>query len=248
MPTPKKSRKKSLKKPAGKPSRSTRSARVPAKKKREPGLKRMETSPLIEAKESEIHGMGVYAVAPIKKGARIIEYIGERISHDEADRRYELKENDDGHTFLFVASNRTVIDATGGGNVARYINHSCNPNCETVIEQSRVFVEAIKTIKPGDELVYDYQLTWYSTDEPEDLALYTCRCGAPKCRGTMLDRVALDKQAEEKKKASRKKSARKKSRKKAAGKKTSKKSSKKGARNAGKSASKTAGKSARKKK
>ncbi len=149
--------------------------------------------------------MGVYAVAPIKKGKRILEYIGERISHDEADRRYEKKGADDGHTFLFIASNRTVIDATGGGNVARYINHSCAPNCETVIEKSRVFVEAIRDIKPGDELGYDYQLTWYSTDAPEDLALYACRCGAKQCRGTMLDREALDKQAEKKKQANKRK-------------------------------------------
>jgi SET domain-containing protein len=216
MPTSK-SRKKSLKKSAAKTSsRTARNKKGPAKKKakrREPGLKRIETSPLVEARGSEIHGMGVYAVAPIKKGTRVLEYIGERISHAEADRRYEQKGADDGHTFLFIASSRTVIDATGGGNVARYINHSCNPNCETVIEQSRVFVEAIRNIKPGEELGYDYQLTWYSTDAPEDLALYACRCGAAKCRGTMLDREPLDKQAEKKKKAAKKKSARKSKRK-----------------------------------
>jgi SET domain-containing protein len=207
MPMPKKSRKKSVK-----PAVRTRSKSGPAKKKaparrrrRKAALPRIETSPLIEARNSEIHGKGVYAVAPIKKGARIIEYIGERISHAEADRRYERKGADDGHTFLFIASNRTVIDATDGGNDARYINHSCNPNCETVIEQSRVFVEAIRSIKPGEELGYDYQLTWDSTDEPEDLALYACRCGAKKCRGTMLDREPLDKKkADEKKKGKKK--------------------------------------------
>ena len=152
----------------------------------------LAASPLIEARNSPIHGKGVYALAPIKKGTRIIEYLGDRISHAEADRRYENK-GDDGHTFLFIASNRTVIDAGIGGNDARFVNHHCDPNCETVIEGSRVFVDAIRNIKSGDELGYDYQLTWESTDDPKELALYACRCGARKCRGTMLDREPLDK-------------------------------------------------------
>lgn len=153
---------------------------------------RYATSPLVEARDSHIHGRGVYALANIKKGARILEYLGERISHAEADRRYELKGDDDGHTFLFIASNRTVIDAGVYGNDARFINHSCNPNCETVIEGSRVFIDAIRNIKPGEELGYDYQLTWESTDDPAELALYACRCGAKRCRGTMLDREPMD--------------------------------------------------------
>ena len=129
---------------------------------------------------------------PIKKGSRVIEYLGERISHAEADRRYEEKGDDDGHTFLFIASNRTVIDAGVDGNEARFINHSCDPNCETVIERSRVFIEAIRDIQPGEELGYDYQLTWESTDDPTELANYACRCGAKRCRGTMLDKHPTD--------------------------------------------------------
>jgi len=148
---------------------------------------------LVAARRSRIHGTGVYATAFIKKGTRIIEYLGERISHSEADRRYERKRDDDGHTFLFIASSRTVIDAGVKGNEARFINHHCQPNCEAVIENSRVYIEAIRNIKPGDELGYDYQLTWESTDDPQELALYECRCGAKKCRGTMLDREPLDK-------------------------------------------------------
>lgn len=158
----------------------------------------LASSPLVAARNSKIHGRGVYAIAPIKKGTRIFEYIGERISHAEADRRYAEKQADDGHTFLFIASHRTVIDASVGGNDARFINHSCNPNCETSIEEingrNRVFIDAIRDIKPGEELGYDYQLTWESTDDPEELALYQCRCGAKRCRGTMLDRKPLDKQ------------------------------------------------------
>jgi uncharacterized protein len=149
--------------------------------------------PPVVTRNSKIHGRGVYATRTIAKGARIIEYLGERITHAEADRRYERKGDDDGHTFLFIASRRTVIDAGVNGNEARYINHSCAPNCETVIENGRVFIEAIRRIKAGEELGYDYQLTWESTDDPVELALYACRCGAKRCRGTMLDREPLDK-------------------------------------------------------
>jgi SET domain-containing protein len=156
-------------------------------------------APIVEARDSGIHGRGVYAVAPIRKGTRIIEYLGERISHAEADRRYEIKGDDDGHTFLFIASARTVIDAGVNGNDARFINHSCNPNCETVIEGSRVFIDAIRNIRPGEELGYDYQLTWESTDDPEELALYACRCGAKHCRGTMLDVEPVDKNKKQRK-------------------------------------------------
>lgn len=150
--------------------------------------------PLYEVRRSGIHGFGVYAVRPIRKGTRILEYLGERISHAEADRRYEQKGSDDGHTFLFVASQRTVIDAGVNGNEARFMNHSCDPNCESVTEDSRVYVDAIRDIKPGEELGYDYSLTWESTDDPTELALYACRCGARRCRGTMLDPEPSDRQ------------------------------------------------------
>lgn len=148
---------------------------------------------LIEVRDSPIHGRGVYARSDIKKGRRILEYVGERISHREADRRFFEKPDDDGHTFLFIVDGRTVIDGTTGGNPSRFVNHCCDPNCETVIEDRRVFVETIRDIKAGEELGYDYQLTWESTDDAEDLALYACRCGAKNCRGTMLDREPLDK-------------------------------------------------------
>jgi len=177
-----------------------RKERRPLPKKRAVSL---AASALVEARNSDIHGRGVYAIAPIKKGTRVLEYLGERISHGEADARYEKKGDDDGHTFLFIASNRTVIDAGVDGNDARFINHSCAPNCETVIENSRVFIDAIRNIKPGEELGYDYQLTWESTDDPAELALYACRCGAKKCRGTMLDKEPTDKK-DEKKKAKKK--------------------------------------------
>jgi SET domain-containing protein len=174
----------------------TKSRSKKGRHKVKPSRSRYASSDLIEVRDSTIHGRGVYAIAPIRRGTRIIEYLGERISHAEADRRYENKGTDNGHTFLFIASSRTVIDAGVDGNGARFINHSCDPNCETVIEGSRVFIDAISNIRPGDELGYDYQLTWESTDDPEELALYGCRCGASKCRGTMLDREPLDKKKE----------------------------------------------------
>ena len=150
-----------------------------------------EESPYDVVRNSRIHGRGVYAARRIRKGTRIIEYVGDRISHAEADARYDARP-DDGHTFLFVVDDEICIDAGIGGNAARFINHKCDANCETIIEDRRVFIEALRTIQPGEELGYDYQLTWESTDDPEELALYRCLCGAADCRGTMLDRVPLD--------------------------------------------------------
>lgn len=141
---------------------------------------------LIRVRRSRVHGQGVFARRRIRKGARIIEYLGDRVSHKEADRRYEAKTTDDNHTFLFIVDGRTVIDAGVDGSDARFINHSCDPNCETVIENRRVFIEAIRTIQPGDELSYDYQIQREPGD-PEDIdEVFACRCGASGCRGTML--------------------------------------------------------------
>jgi hypothetical protein len=168
-----------------------------------------DADPLYVVKRSKIHGRGVYAARRIRSGTRIIEYVGDRIPHEEADSRYEMKADDDGHTFLFVVDDDLCIDAGVGGNAARFINHKCDANCETIIEGRRVFIEAIRTIQPGEELGYDYQLTWESTDDPDELALYTCRCGAANCRGTMLDRESVDakKKAAAKRKAAAKKKA-----------------------------------------
>ena len=156
-------------------------------------------------RRSRIHGRGVYATQPIAKGTRVIEYLGDRITNAQADQRYELRPQHDGHTFLFVVDNRICIDAGVGGNAARFINHSCAPNCETLIENGRVFIEAIRAIEPGEELGYDYQLTWESTDDPAELALFDCHCGAAECRGSMLDPVPLDKKRALKRKAAARK-------------------------------------------
>ncbi len=148
----------------------------------------IRTSKLIEVRRSSVHGSGVFAVAPIKKGTRIIEYLGDRVSHAEADRRYDDHDVNDNHTFLFIVNKRTVIDAGVNGNDARFINHQCDPNCESVVDSKihRVFIEAIRDIKPGEELGYDYQIGREKDDPPNVDEIYACRCGAAKCRGTML--------------------------------------------------------------
>ena len=124
--------------------------------------------------------------ADIKKGTRIAEYLGDRISHAEADERYEDHDENDNHTFLFIVDKRTVIDAGVDGNDARFINHACDPNCESEIENGRVFIDAIRDIEPGEELGYDYQIGREKDDPPNVDEIYACRCGSPKCRGTML--------------------------------------------------------------
>jgi hypothetical protein len=161
----------------------------------------LTTTDLIEVRRSNVHGLGVFAAKPIPKGARIIEYVGERVSHDEADRRYEEKDANDSHTFLFIVDGKTVIDAGVDGNDARFFNHSCDPNCESTVEKRRVFIEAIRDIEAGTELTYDYQIQ-REDDDPENIdEVFACRCGFPQCRGTMLwptERKAKRKKAKKK--------------------------------------------------
>jgi SET domain-containing protein len=139
----------------------------------------------LEVRESAVHGRGVYVTGPIRKGARIIEYKGTRVPWNEAS-----PQADGPHTFLFGLTNgRDVIDPEIGGNEARWINHSCEPNCEAIEEGNRVFIYALRALAPGEELFYDYGL---EVDEPRTRKLereYECRCGSPGCRGTLLAAV-----------------------------------------------------------
>jgi SET domain-containing protein len=148
--------------------------------------KRGLAQPFIEVRDSPLHGRGVFARRRIAAGTRVIEYLGERVSHREADRRYGDKQPHDNHTFLFIVDARTVIDAGVDGNEARFVNHACEPNCESVIEASRVFIDALRTIEPGEELTYDYQIQREPDDPPDVDAIFACRCGFGGCRGTML--------------------------------------------------------------
>jgi SET domain-containing protein len=141
----------------------------------------------IARRRSPIHGNGVFAVVDIPKGTEVIEYRGEVMTHAQIDRKY-AKVPDNGHTFLFTLNDRYVIDANTGGNVARWINHSCRPNCEPYEDDDcRVFIAAKRTIRAGEELSYDYKLNVPGRRTARLLADYACRCGSPRCRGTMID-------------------------------------------------------------
>lgn len=139
-----------------------------------------------ELRQSPIQGNGAFATRRIRKGARIIEYTGERITQDEADKRYDDEAMGRHHTFLFTLDEKTVIDAAVDGNEARFINHSCDPNCQALIEDGKIFIYALKDISPGEELSYDYAYERAEGMEEESEKLYVCRCGAKNCRGTIL--------------------------------------------------------------
>lgn len=138
-------------------------------------------------KHSKIQGRGGYATRDIKKGERLIEYVGERISWAESDRRYDDTKVKRHHTFLFTVNKRTVIDAAHDGNDARFINHSCDPNCEAIDEKNRIYIHSMKPIRKGEELVYDYGYARDKNTTEEDEKLYVCKCGSPRCRGTILE-------------------------------------------------------------
>ena len=140
----------------------------------------------IKVRKSGVHGKGVFSAATLKKGEVLIEYVGEVISWKEALRRHPHDPKDPDHTFYFHIDDKHVIDAKHGGNAARWINHACTPNCEADEIDGRIFIKALRTIKPGTELFYDYGLI---IDEPYTKKLkkqFECRCGTKGCRGTML--------------------------------------------------------------
>lgn len=141
----------------------------------------------MELRRSPIQGLGAFARTDIPRGTRIIEYAGEKISNAEADRRYDDDAMTRHHTFLFILNSRTVVDAARAGNEARFLNHSCDPNCETIIERGHIWIEAVRPISAGEELLYDYQYEDDSDYTDQQLfEFYGCRCGAAKCRGTIV--------------------------------------------------------------
>lgn len=148
----------------------------------------VKTPPPLEIRASPIAGLGAFATRPIQKRARIIEYGGERITTAEADTRYSDGTSAHARVLLFTVDSRTVIDAAVNGNQARYINHSCEPNCESVTERGRIWIYALRDIEPGEELTYDYNLTG-DDDIGVQAAQYACHCGASACRGTMYQVV-----------------------------------------------------------
>jgi uncharacterized protein len=159
------------------PAASTREPSAPATS---------DPHPLFELRTSPIQGVGAFALTKIRKGTRIIEYIGEIITDEEADRRYDDESQERHHTFLFALDNGFCIDAAFGGNDARFINHSCDPNCEAMDVKGKIWIEAIRTIQPGEELAYDYAYERDGEHDAEWEKLYVCHCGAANCRGTIL--------------------------------------------------------------
>lgn len=141
---------------------------------------------LVELRKSSIQGKGVFAMVDIPKGRRILEYLGERISHGEANRRSSDDPSSRHHTFLFTLNDRVVLDASRSGNEARFINHSCDPNCEAILDRGHIYIYAKRNIRAGSELFYDYKYTTDDNYTVEDLKkLYPCRCGTKRCRGTI---------------------------------------------------------------
>lgn len=181
----------------------------------------------IQTRRSGVHGKGVFAVQDLAEGETLIEYVGEIINWKEALRRHPHDPKDPNHTFYFHIDEDHVIDAKHGGNSSRWINHSCKPNCEADEEGGRVFIKALRNIKAGEELFYDYGLIIDAPYTKKLLAEYPCWCGAKNCRGTLLS--PKDDEKKDKKKSTKKsgKKAEAKADKKKTVKKTEKKADKK---------------------
>lgn len=152
-----------------------------------PAPARARTKPY-SVRTSTIHGRGVFAARTIRKGTTIIEYRGERTTWEIASERSDSDpSNPPNHTFIFSTSDGGVIDGGRRGNAARWINHSCAPNCRSYEDaKGRIFIEARRTIRAGDELTYDYRLELDGRVTRKLRAEYACRCGSKRCRGSLL--------------------------------------------------------------
>ena len=140
-------------------------------------------------RRSGIHGRGAFATRPIAAGTRLVEYTGERLTPAAADARYPDPPpgaTEVHHTFLFAIDDHVVIDAAVGGNAARWINHSCDPNCDAVIDDGRIWIETIRDVAPGEELAYDYAYVLEERHTPAAKRRFPCHCRAMTCRGTIL--------------------------------------------------------------
>jgi SET domain-containing protein len=151
-----------------------------------PKKSKVSSSRRIQTRRSGVHGTGVFAVQNIAEGETLIEYVGEVIDWDLAQERHPHDPSDPNHTFYFSLENGMVIDALYGGNSSRWINHSCDPNCEADEVDGRVFIKALRNIAAGEELNYDYGLTIDERYTAKLKAEYPCWCGGKSCRGTLL--------------------------------------------------------------
>jgi len=140
----------------------------------------------IQTRRSGVHGRGVFAVQDIAEGEVLIEYTGEVITWQQAQDRHPHDPLQPNHTFYFHVDEDRVIDAKFGGNSARWINHSCDPNCFADEREGRIFITALRNIAAGEELNYDYGLIIDERYTPKLKAEYPCWCGSGNCRGTLL--------------------------------------------------------------
>jgi SET domain-containing protein len=142
---------------------------------------------LFELRPSPMHGLGAFALKKIPRGTRLIEYAGARITPEEADARYPDVMGQHHHTQLFAIDDDIVIDASVDGNDARFINHSCDPNCDAVVDDDdRIWIETIRDVEAGEELAYDYAFVLSERHTAAAKRRYPCNCGSVRCRGTML--------------------------------------------------------------
>jgi uncharacterized protein len=146
----------------------------------------IDDRPLFEVRRSGIQGHGGFALQHIPAGVRLIEYAGQRITPAEADARYPDTPGVRHHTYLFAIDDHVVVDAAVDGNDARFLNHSCAPNCDAVVDDGRIWIETIQDIEPGEELVYDYAYILNERHSPAAKKRFPCSCGAVTCRGTIL--------------------------------------------------------------
>jgi len=169
---------------------------------RRPPLPAPKPSRPYRVRNSPIHGRGVFATRKIRKGTQIIEYRGDRTTWEVALERPPSDPDNPHHTFFFETSDGTVIDANVRGNAARWINHSCDANCESLeYDDGRVYIEARRTIRAGEEITYDYRLSLDGRIGKRTRAAYACHCGTPRCRGVLL----VDPKKKKKKKKGKKK-------------------------------------------
>ena len=139
-----------------------------------------------QVRASGVHGKGVYATRPIKAGEKVLEYQGEIITWRQALKRHPHDPDQPNHTFYFHLDDGHVIDAKSSRAPAKWVNHSCHPNMEADQEGMRVFLKALRDIKPGEELFYDYALMIEGRKTAKDKKDHACLCKARTCRGTML--------------------------------------------------------------
>lgn len=143
-------------------------------------------SPPFEVRPSPMQGLGAFATHHIPAGTRLVEYAGQRLTPPQAEARYPEVPGERHHTFLFAIDETVVIDAAVDGNDARWINHSCDPNCDAVVDAGQIWIETTRDVRPGEELAYDYAFTLTERHTPAAKRRYPCHCGAANCRRTML--------------------------------------------------------------